>query len=350
MSAEPDWLLVDRYLSGECTPEEQQAIDAWIAADPSHALLIASMRRVWTEAATPLPYIDETAAWRALEERRNVAKRPARAGLAMPPSLRKSSGPRFGWRARALAAGLVAAVALGAAGWWKHTEELRVADEGPPREYVTERGQRAEVTLLDGTRVWLSADSHLEVPQSYGATSRDVTLDGEAYFIVQHDAKRPFRVHAGESVSEDLGTEFDVRAYPGDSGATVIVSSGRVALHHAADSGTQVHTTQLSRGQMGRLDRNGAVSVVDNVDVDATLAWRKGRLAFEERPLRDVARELERWYDIDIALNDSALANTPLTASFTSQSADQALSIVAGALGAHYARDGRTVRFTTTRP
>ena len=161
MSAEPDWVLVDRYLSGECTPEERQAIDAWIAADPSHAQLIASMRRVWTEAATPLPYIDEKAAWLALQTRRNVAQRPARAGLTMPPSLRKASAPRFGWRARAIAAGLVAATALGAAGWWKHAQELQVAVAVPPREYVTERGQRAEVTLIDGTRVWLSADSHL---------------------------------------------------------------------------------------------------------------------------------------------------------------------------------------------
>jgi ferric-dicitrate binding protein FerR (iron transport regulator) len=350
MSAEPDWLLVDRHLSGECTADEQKAIDAWIAADPSHAQLIASMRRVWTEAATPLPHVDEKAAWLALQARRDVAKRPARAGLAMPPSLRKPAEPRFGWRARALAAGLVAAVALGAAGWWKHTQELQVAEVVPPREYITERGQRAEVTLIDGTRVWLSADTKMQVPQSYGAMTRDVMVDGEAYFIVQHDAKRPFRVHAGGSVSEDLGTEFDVRAYPSDSGAIVIVSSGRVALHHAAASGVQVETTQLSRGQMGRLDRNGAVSVVDSVDVDGSLAWRKGRLAFEERPLRDVARELERWYDIDIALDDSVLASTPLTASFTNQSADQALSIVAGALGAHYARDGRTVRFTTARP
>jgi transmembrane sensor len=350
MSAEPDWVLVDRYLSGECTTEEQQAIDAWIAADASHAQLIASMRRVWTEASTPLPHLDENAAWLALQARRNVAQRPARTGLTMPPSLRKPSAPRFGWRTRAIAAGLVVATVLGAAGWWKHTEELKVAVVGPPREYVTERGQRAEVTLIDGTRVWLSADSHLEVPQSYGATTRDVTLDGEAYFIVQHDVNRPFRVHAGASVSEDLGTEFDVRAYPGDSGAVVIVASGRVALHHAAASGAQEEATQLSRGQMGRLDKSGAVSVVDNVDVEGSLAWRKGRLAFEERPLRDVARELERWYDIDIALDDSALANTPLTASFTNQSADQALSIVAGALGTHYARDGRTVRFNSTRP
>lgn len=347
MGADPDWILVDRYLSGECTPDEAKAIDAWMAADASHASLLASMRRVWAEAATPLPQIDEQAAWLALESRRAEARRAARAPVALP-SLRRPQARRTPWLWPALAAGLL--LAVGAAGWWKHAQELRLADAAPPRAYTTARGQRAEVTLIDGTRVWLSTDSQLLVPQSYGATSRTVTLNGEGYFIVQHDSRRPFRVVAGGSISEDLGTEFDVRAYPGDSATVVIVESGQVALRVADSSVAHTLSTQLTRGQMGRIDSRGDVQVSNDVDVAGALAWRNGRLAFDERPLREVARELERWYDIDIALGDSVLATTPLTASFTNQSADQALAIVAGALGAGVTRDGRTVRFTTTGP
>jgi transmembrane sensor len=349
MRAETDWSLVDRYLSGECTPEEAKAIDEWIAADSSHAQLIASMRLVWTEAATPLPQVDEKTAWLALQTRRAEARQLSRSTLATAPSFRMSQPRRAPWLWPALAAGLV--LAAGAAGWWKHTEDLRLAAEAaPPREYITARGQRAEVTLIDGTRVWLSTDSRLQVPQSYGATTRDVTLNGEGYFVVQHDDNRPFRVHAGASVSEDLGTEFDVRAYPGDSEAVVIVASGRVALRAAAAPAVRTTAAELGRGQMGRLGPRGDVRVVDGVNFDDALAWRRGHLSFDERPLRDVARELERWYDIDIALDDSALASAPLTATFTNQSADQALAIVAGALGAHYTRDGRRVHFTATHP
>lgn len=346
MSAEPDWILVDRYLSGECTPDEAKAIDAWIAMDPSHARLLESMRVVWTEAATPLPQVDEQAAWQAFQARRGEVKRPVRAAVAVPSlQLSRTRGTPWMWP---LAAGLL--LAAGAAGWWKHTEDVRLAEAAPPREYITARGQRAEVTLIDGTRVWLSTDTRLEVPQSYGAITRDVTLNGEAYFVVQHDADRPFRVRAGGSVSEDLGTEFDVRAYPGDSEAVVIVASGRVALRPVESPSVRATATELTRGQMGRLDRSGDVRVVDGVDFAGALAWRQGHLAFEERPLRDVARELERWYDIDIALDDTALSSAPLTASFTNQSADEALAIVAGALGARYTRDGRTVHFTMTHP
>lgn len=344
MSAEPDWMLIDRYLSGECAPDEAKAIDEWIAADPSHAKLLASMRLVWTEAAMPLPQVDETAAWIALQARRAEARRGSR-GVPATPTFRMSSPRRAAWVWPALAATLL--VAAGTAAWWKHTEDVRLAEAAPPRVYTTARGQRAEVTLIDGTRVWLSTDTELQVPQSYGASTRDVTLNGEGYFVVEHDAHRPFRVHAGGSVSEDLGTEFDVRAYPGDSEAVVIVAAGRVALRAAEAPNVRATATELGRGQMGRLDRGGDVRVVDGVDFAGALAWRSGHLAFDERPLRDVARELERWYDIDIALDDTALASAPLTASFTNQSADQALAIVAGALGAHYTRNGRTVHFTT---
>jgi len=348
MSAEPDWSIVDRYLSGECTPDEAKAIDEWIAADPSHARMLASMRLVWTEAATPLPQVDERAAWLALQTRRAEARRTARAGLVPSPSFQLSRAPRSSWGWLSLAAGLL--IAAGAAGWWKHSEDIRLAEAAPPRVYTTARGQRAEVTLIDGTRVWLSTDSQLRVPQSYGSSTREVTLEGEGYFVVQHDARRPFRVRAGGSVSEDLGTEFDVRAYPDDSEAVVIVASGRVALRAAASPAVRTTAAELGRGQMGRLGPSGDVRVVDGVNFDDALAWRGGHLTFDERPLRDVARELERWYDIDIALDDSALASAPLTATFTNQSADQALAIVAGALGAHYTRNGRTAHFTATHP
>lgn len=355
MHPDPDWNLVDRYLSGECAPDEAKVMNDWLASDPSHERLLASMRRVWSEAANPAPAVDEDAGWRALRERIVAPAAPAadRVRPARPvvvPAFTMHRARRAPWRAGALAAAAALVIGAGATGLWRAAARAPRNNAEPPREYVTARGQRAEVTLIDGTRVWLSVDSRLRVPQSYGATSRDVELDGEAYFVVQHDARRPFRVHAGGGVSEDLGTEFDVRAYPGDSDAIVIVASGRVALGPAGTGGARrgAHRdAELGRGQMGRLDRSGGVEVTSGVDLDASLAWRRGRLGFDERPFADVQRELERWYDIDIDVDDSTLASVPITASFTNQSADEALAILAGALGAQYTRTGRHVRIST---
>ena len=177
-------------------------------------------------------------------------------------------------------------------------------------------------------------------------TTRDVDLHGEAFFDVKDDAKRPFRVHARGAVTEVLGTEFSVRAYPDDPATVVVVASGKVEMTRGEEStsGSPRPSVVLGRKQMGRLESKGNLTVIDDVDVDALHAWRAGRLAFEERPLREVIRELERWYDLEIHLGDSSLVDVPVTASLSNYTADQALAIVAATLDVRQIRQGRTVK------
>jgi ferric-dicitrate binding protein FerR (iron transport regulator) len=345
--------MLDRYFSGECTPEEASAIEQWVSADGARAELVGFMREVWEEAGRERPEIDEDAGWQALRARiaetRNgpAVVRPLRVAPLTLESTRRRGGRVA--RVAAAVAGLAAAAVVTV--WWAGMEpsvpEPVVA--GAAREYVTTRGQRAEVMLVDGTRVWLSVGSRLNVPPSYGARARDVELEGEAFFVVQHDAARPFRVHTPGAVSEDLGTEFSVRAYPGDTSTVVIVASGAVALQRAELAQAGDRGVELTRGQMGRLDPSGLVTVTDGVDLHATLGWREGRLEFDERPLAEAITELERWYDVHITLGDSVLARVPLTASFSDQTVDQALAIIAATLDVRYQRDGRQVRLMAKR-
>jgi Fe2+-dicitrate sensor, membrane component len=210
------------------------------------------------------------------------------------------------------------------------------------REYSTVRGQRTAILLADGTRAVLSVESRLRVPATYGNRSRDVYLDGEGFFEVIHDSKMPFRVHTARALAEDLGTAFVVRAYPEDSTTTVVVTEGKVALR-ASDEGAD-RGAELTRGQLGQLDPSGVVNIVQHVDVERYLAWRQARLVFKRTPLAQVARELERWYDIDITLADSSLASVPVTGVFVSQPADRILRNVARSLDVKYTRQGREVR------
>src|SRR6185312_10322780 len=105
-------------------------------ADGSHAQLLASMRRVWEEAALSLPRIDEQAAWLSFQARRDAAVPTLGGGRALAPRFRAPAARRSSWLAPALAAGLLAMVAVGGFGWWKHKEELRLASTAPPREYL----------------------------------------------------------------------------------------------------------------------------------------------------------------------------------------------------------------------
>jgi ferric-dicitrate binding protein FerR (iron transport regulator) len=139
-----------------------------------------------------------------------------------------------------------------------------------------------------------------------------------------------------------------VRAYPGDTNTMVTVASGRVSLALAGIAAARA-AGQIDKGQMGILDRSGAVSVADHADIESARAWIGGTLRFSEQPLRDVVSELERWYDIDISVDDRAFLGVPVTASFTTQSADEALEIITATLGVHYTRDGRYVRIQRQR-
>lgn len=165
---------------------------------------------------------------------------------------------------------------------------------------------------------------------------RSATLDGEAFFTVVHDARAPFVVRAGRAIATDLGTRFDVRAYPEDSSVRVAVDEGQVAV-----SAANAQPIALAGGDAATVTPSGEAAVdrgVENIG-----AWTTGRLELHNTPAREAVRALARWYDVDLRLGDSTLAAVPLTASFRDEPVDEVLHIVAATLGARVRWSGRTV-------
>ena len=207
----------------------------------------------------------------------------------------------------------------------------------PGRIYETKPGQRAAIRLDDGTRVVLAPASRLRVAGGYGAHRRAVSLDGEAFFTVVHDESAPFTVRAGDMLATDVGTSFDVAAYPADAAVRVAVADGRVSLAAGARA-----AVPLGRGDIAAIGEAGVTTVTHRTDVDALTGWTAGRLDFHDVALRDAARGIARWYDIDLVVGDDALARVPLTASFRDEPVDEVLHIVAVTVGARVERHGQT--------
>jgi len=365
MTHDSMWDLLDRYFGGACAPDELTRLERWLADDPARAEQIDRARGVW-EASLPVPddtadgdRFDARAAWAAVQGRIAAAPsavrtmrptRPTRPTLRLLPAPQTRSARTM--RGRLLAAIAAAALLAVTSGivWHRVASRLRAdatlaALDGPMRVYATVKGQRAEIGLPDGTRIVLNVDSRLRVPVGYGARSRDVILEGEAFFQVAHDDKLPFRVRAGRALAEDLGTAFLVRAYPEDSGATVVVAEGSVALRASTAQGDAGRGVPLHARQLGRLDRSSLVSVTSDVDVERYLAWRQAQLRFDHAPLARVVRELERWYDIDITLADTSLASVPVTGAYQNASLDGILGDIAQSLDVRYTRQGAHVVF-----
>jgi len=328
--------LLFRYRAGECTPEERERFERWVAADPRHRELF--------EATV-------TAAGEVLAELRSERARvpAARAsvgvrGRAAPAWSQRVQGRRRTW-ALPVAAGVALAAGVSAwravAGPASGAGAMQVTSTGP--------GQRATVELRDGTQVVLGVASTLRYPASFGARSRDVSLTGEAYFDVVHDEGRPFVVRAGGAVAEDLGTAFVVRAYPDDARVRVVVAEGKVALRAAAPAADapagRARATAgrvLGRGELGELGADGATTV-RRVNPAAYLAWTEGRLVFDAAPLSEVLGQLERWYDVEFQLADPSLAGRDYSGAFGDASLRDVLDVISAAVDMRYEQRGRTV-------
>lgn len=338
MTHDPDYLLLDRYVAGECSADEVERLERWIGGDPSRARLIDWMRGLKVTAGhLPAPW-DSEVLWRRLETR-----------IAEPERVRRAPAPRFNgmpgreraaWSTHLLRVAAVLALATGSVALWRLAEDGAFSSRPVAmRSFTTRPGERAAFNLVDGSRVTLGASSALDVPDDYGRRARDVYLQGHGYFEVTHDPEKPFRVHSGHAVTQVLGTKFDVRAYPGDSSVAVLVAEGKVGLAARGGQGGAV----LTRGDLARLDSTGPVRLERGVDVARYLAWTQGRLEFVNAPLRDVLPELARWYDLDIRLADSTLGGRPLTASLGTESAAEMLRLLEASLDVRVRRTGRVV-------
>ena len=128
-------------------------------------------------------------------------------------------------------------------------------------------------------------------------------LEGQAFVRVRHDASRPFVVNAGGTRSTDLGTAFEVRAYPNEI-VRVAVTEGVVEVRRDAGS---ADSTLLQPGDVAEVPTTGATVVKRQQNVERLLGWTRGELVFEDAPLSDVARELERWFDVQVKIEDPTI-------------------------------------------
>lgn len=256
--------------------------------------------------------------------------------------MRRSAASRRSVRVAVVVAG-IAAVAMMAVGLWK-TGYLGNAYAPAMREYATHRGERTELGLPDGSRVVLGAESKLWVATSHFARERVLRLEGMAQFSVAHDTSHPFIVLTRTSATQAVGTAFVVKAYPDDSLVQVAVTHGRVLLRPApAPVGTG---TALQRGDLGQLNASDVTSVEHDIDVDGFAAWTNGRLVYDMTPLRSIARDLERWYDLTVTIDNASLGDAHLTVAIDPRRPPaEALERIAEAMGGRYVLAGHSARF-----
>ena len=172
---------------------------------------------------------------------------------------------------------------------------------------IIPRGGEYKIVLADGSQVWINSQSVLEFPSRFTGGERRVKLKGEAYFEVAKDANKPFTVQFMSSSVTVLGTSFNIRAYPEEKQSQTTLAEGSVRIYSPGSSmllkpGEQVEVNALS-GEM----------VKREVEVKSFTSWKDGRFVFEQQPLEDIMRTLERWYDIRVIFKDEGAKRISLS-------------------------------------
>jgi transmembrane sensor len=333
-----DWARLGRYVAGESTPSEVADVDAWLAADPGRRELMATLAIAWKTAGGARGHqgADVEQAWRKMSAGIDALDAP------VPLRTRWTAAP-------ALRVAAVLLVSAGVVAIWQSkrstTPTAPVARESST--FATAPGQRDSITLSDGTTILLGVSSRLTVAGDFGATSRDVALQGEALFRVRHDEGKPFRVAIAGRRVEDLGTEFNVRAYASSDTVRVFVLSGSVALHQADAAQSAV---VVKPGQLGLLPVSGPATVVATANVESLTGWSRGRLVFDHTPMPRVAAELERWYGVTVVLDGSSLATRDVTVTFTGEKLADVAKVIALSVNAAVDVTADTVRFHANDP
>jgi transmembrane sensor len=327
--------LIARYLSGECTPSERATVEQRIANDRPFAEEVELLRAAW--APQPEAAYDASKLWDRVAA--DTVNAPHIERTLPKPHLVRAAPARAAWLKYGIAAALVLAVGgAGALVALRPKPVQQAAAPAPMREVATRRAQRAEVYLSDGTRVVVGVASKLRFASTFGST-RDVYLEGQAYFDVAHDA-RPFTVHTPSGVARDIGTKFGVTAYGDDRRhkLEVVVEEGIVALR-ATETATD--SVLLRANELGRVLHTGRIVSARGVDAKSRLAWTVGRLEFRNVLLKDAIPQIARWYDIELR-TDSVLASFPITLTLTGERFDEATNVLTRALDARMTRRGNT--------
>ncbi|MCT4587371.1 MAG: FecR domain-containing protein [Carboxylicivirga sp.] len=162
------------------------------------------------------------------------------------------------------------------------------------------RGGEFKTTLIDGTQIWLNAQSEIRYPVVFTGNTREVYLKGEAFFEVAHDADKPFIVHTSSLTTKVLGTSFNISAYDEDSSARITLEQGSVKVN---GNGQELI---LEPGWQASLNvRNQLIS--QKVKVSHFSSWRDGKLSFHRMPLEQITSNLQRWYDVEFEFEDEKL-------------------------------------------
>lgn len=300
-----DELLI-KYIQKKCSEQELKQIHDWLAREKDHRRLF-ELEDIYA-LKVQQHYQKASLTQQAYERLQHKLQTPTTTTTTQrtTPS---SSRP---WKTYWAYAAMLAIICLLSAHlyvWVQHISEPAVA-------YHTIRvpkGQRASVTLCDGTKVWLNAETDFSYPGTFAAHQRHVILKGEAFFQVTPHKEKPFIVQLPELNIKVLGTEFNAKAYQGENHCiTLREGAVEVSTKNGKEKAHMEPKDQVIYPSKGHL------TLIKNAAVPSTDDWIQGELRIDNQALHEFLADMERHFDVNIHIQNASIRNTRFTCHFKS--------------------------------
>ncbi|WP_089899175.1 FecR family protein [Chitinophaga arvensicola] len=345
MDQEKLYALLAREMAGILTTEEAEDLRQLLQQYPDASYIREVFSQNWTPAGKQ--YSPQQV--QQLMEKHQ--QRLQQISEAEPYTEAPEPRRHWGWYS-GIAAGLLILLALG--GYWRYGQQKKTPVV--LSQLVTDKRMRSQILLPDGSRVWLNAGSKLDYPPQFAAHQpREVTLEGEAFFVVQPDAERPFRVHTKTFQIRVLGTSFNVRAYPLEDSAVASLVQGSVEVV-LNDASKQV--VSLKPNEKLTVPVHPATEQTENIvavhtplviyksklttlqdSIITETAWVQNKLAFKHLQLDKVVTMLEQWYGVEINFSNNRKKQLYFTGVFESESLEEVLNALETTLSFSWHKD-----------
>lgn len=192
-------------------------------------------------------------------------------------------------------------------------------------QIVTGIGERTQLVLPDGTKVWVNSCSSVAYFHDYGTNSRSVYLKGEAYFQVAKNEKLPFKVITHHTEIQALGTAFNVTAYDNDNDVSAVLLEGSISFKQLKSGVSEI----IQPGQKISFSKNSGQTGIESVNTESYVAWSNGETTFEHLKMEEITKRLQRIYHVTFVLQNEKIKNMRFTGTFRNyESLDQILKVI----------------------
>ena len=301
--------LLDKYLQGRCTPEETRLLHQFYESFPEDPLYTVHM-------------------WLSEQKTREGIRKKIAEKERQQYNLKKLKTART-HRLLRIAASVLIIIGIGLGGYFINTEApvAKIAW----MEKATQKGQRATITLMDGTKVYLNANSKISFPEQFSADKREVKLEGEAFFEVARDVKKPFIIQSGELITTVLGTSFNIRSFANEPQA-VSVATGKVKVNASDNNG---HTEELFLTPNQQAYYDGELCKND-IDIRQAIAWKDKIIQFDDISLAEATVVLENWFGVSIQIEGENIKQCKISGQYIDEDLTNVMESFRHILGIKY--------------